>query len=441
MEIGRHLTKGIWGLADKSLPAVYGLGYVWLVIRVLPEEEFGNFVLVQEVFLIISGLATAFALQPLLKFAAEQDAAREGVVAAALLLNAAFVGAASLAVAALGGAAGSALHAPGLTSLLMMVPAMLAASFFRNFALTLLQARFLVREVFWTDAVHFLGAPLLVWGASRMHMFDSAADMVRINLVSLSASSLAGLWYARRMMRTGLRPPAAAVRQVWDYGKYSLGGVVSSLFSTKADSFILSAFTGPVQVAVYNSAKVFVRVYETASQVVQMFVLPAASRLASQGNRASLHAMTEKAILFLTIGLLPVTCLFVAFPGLLVNVLYGGRYAEAEPILRMFALLTFVVPLASIGSNVLMGLGEARLSFLLGLEVLAGSLAAFLLCIPPWGATGAGAGYVLASLVTAVLTLRYMLRFVPVTTAGVLRRVIDIREFLRKKISTSETNG
>ena len=439
MEIGRHLTKGIWGLADKSLPAVYGLGYVWLVIRVLPEEEFGNFVLVQEVFLVISGLATAFALQPLLKYTAEEGAGGDGIVGAALILNAAFVAAASIAVAALSGAAGSVLHAPGLTPLLVMVPAMLVASFFRNFTLTILQARFMVREVFWTDAVHFLGAPLLVWVASRMHMFNSAMAMVNVTLVSLGASSLAGLWYARGMLGGSARASRTALRMVWDYGKYSLGGVVSSLFSTKADSFILSAFTGPVQVAVYNSAKVFVRVYETASQVVQMFVLPAASRLASQGKGASLNALTEKAVLFVTVGLLPVTFLFWAFPGLLVSVLYGGRYAEAEPILRIFALLTFVVPLAAVGSNVLMGLGEARLSFLLGLEILAGSLAAFLLCIPPWGATGAGAGYALASLVTALLTLMYLRRFVPLTAAGVLRRVIDIREFLRKKISTTET--
>jgi O-antigen/teichoic acid export membrane protein len=266
-----------------------------------------------------------------------------------------------------------------------------------------------------------------------MHMFSSAMDMVRVNLASLTASSIAGLWFARRMMRIRLRPPAGAVRQVWDYGKYALGGVVSSLFSTKADSFILSAFTGPVQVAVYNSAKVFVRVYEMASQVVQMFILPAASRLSSRGSAESLRALTEKSILFLTLGLLPVTLLFVAFPGVLVQVLYAGRYADAEPILRIFSLLTFLLPLAAIGSNVLMGLGEARLSFILGLEVLAASLAALFLCIPAWGAAGAGAGYVLASAAAAVLTVRYLVRHVPLSAAAVLRRTRDIGMFIRNR--------
>jgi O-antigen/teichoic acid export membrane protein len=433
MEFGKYLAKGIWGLADKALPVVYGIGYVWLVIRVLPEEEFGNFVLVQEVFLVISGLATAFALQPLLKFSSEENARLEGVVPASLILNALFIAVASLLVAACSVPAGTLFNSPSLTPLMLYVPAMLAASFFRNFTLTLLQAQFRVQEVFWMDAVHFVGAPFLVWVMSRLHMFGSAMDLVLINLVSLSASSLAGLWFARGLLHMRLRPPREAVRQVWDYGKYSLGGVVSSLFSTKADSFILSAFTGPVQVAVYNSAKVFVRIFEMASQVVQMFVLPAASRLSSQGSFASLKAMTEKSLLFLTLGLLPVTVLFLAFPEILVRVIYAGKYAEAVPILRIFSLLTFVVPLAAVGSNVLMGLGEARLSFILGLQVLVASLAAFLLCIPPWGANGAGAGYLAASLITSILTARLLVRHVPLTTGAVLRRTRDIRTFIRNR--------
>src|SRR5512135_2673357 len=124
MEFGKYLAKGVWGLADKALPVVYGIGYVWLVIRVLPEEEFGNFVLVQEVFLVISGLATAFALQPLLKFSSEEAPDMVGSVSAALALNALFTLGASALVFALSAPAASLLHSRGLAPLLVMVPAM-----------------------------------------------------------------------------------------------------------------------------------------------------------------------------------------------------------------------------------------------------------------------------------------------------------------------------
>ena len=72
MRVSDHLEKGIWGIAGKCLPVIYGVAYVVLVIRVLSPSEFGNFTLIQELFLLISGLATAFALQPMLKFAAEE---------------------------------------------------------------------------------------------------------------------------------------------------------------------------------------------------------------------------------------------------------------------------------------------------------------------------------------------------------------------------------
>lgn len=434
MEFGKYLTKGIWGLADKALPVIYGIGYVWLVIRVLPEKEFGDFVLVQEVFLVISGLATAFALQPLLKFSSEKDASLEGIVSASLVLNALFIAVASLLVAAGSTTSGAVFHSPALATLMLYVPGMLGASFFRNFTLTLLQAQFRVQEVFWMDAVHFVGAPFLVWVTSRQHMFSSALDLITINLVSLSASSLAGLWFARRSMRLTLHPPHDALVRVWDYGKYSLGGVVSSLFATRADSFILSAFTGTVQVAVYNSAKVFVRVFEMASQVVQMFILPAASRLSSQGGDASLRALTEKAILFLTIGLLPVTVLFLGLPQILVAFLYQGRYEGAVPILRIFSMLTFFLPLAAVGVNVLMGLGQARLTFVLGIQILVVSLIAFLVCIPPGGPLGAGLGYLIATVLTAGLTWRALRRHVPLTLSGILRRTNDIHGFLRSRL-------
>ena len=435
MEVGKHLRAGLWGVADKMLAVVYGLGYVWLVIRVLPEEEFGNFVLVQEVFLLISGLATAFALQPLLKFAAEEEPDLTGVVSAALWLNAGFVLVASLLVVVASGPAGALFNSPSLSPLLLYVPALLAASFARNFTMTLLQAKFRIQEVFWMDALHFLGAPFLVWIVSRLHAFDTALDLIIINLASLGSSSLLGLWFARRMAHVTFRPPRDAVRRVWDYGKYTLGGIISSLFSTRADSFILSAFTGPVQVAVYNSAKVFVRLYEMASQVVQMFVLPAASLLSSKGDEASLKALTEKTILFLTIGLLPICFVFLLFPDSMVGLLYGGRYAGAIPVIRIFSLLTFLIPLLAVGSNVIMGVGDARLSFVLGIQSLAVSLAAFLVIIPAAGVLGAAIAYVTASGLCAALTARALVRHVPLSAGAVFRRWGDITEFLRSRLS------
>jgi lipopolysaccharide exporter len=434
MEFGKHLGKGIWGLADKALPVVYGLAYVVLVIRVLPAEEFGNFVLIQEIFLVISGLATAFALQPLLKFAAEGADDLKQVIGAALPLNIAFIVVASLLCVGGASLTGSLLNSPSLAPLMLYVPAMLAASFVRNFTLTLLQSRYRFQEVFWIDAMHFLGAPVGIWVVSHMHLFNTALALILINVASLSASSLLGLVLARSLFRVAFRPFGDEIRKVWDYGKYSLGGNFSYLVYSRADTFLLAMFTGPIPVAAYNSVKVFTKVYDMVSQVMQMFILPATSRLSVLGERKSLKTMVEKAILFFTVAMVPVFLLFLIAPPLLIDILYKGRYIEAAPTLQVFSLLALIAPLLAIGTNVLMGLGEARVSFVLGAQMLGISLLLYLVLIPWLGETGAALGYVLSSYIVAWLTIVRMNRFVPVTAAEIVRRHNDVVAFVRNRL-------
>jgi len=434
MELGKHLGKGIWGLADKSLPVIYGVAYVLLVIRVLPEEEFGNFVLVQEVFLIISALATAFSLQPLLKFASEQSADLPNVTGTALLLNLGVVLVPSVLIIGGRDALASVLNAPGLESLLLYVPALLFCSFPRNFTLVMLQTRFKIREVFVVDAFHFLAAPFLIWVVSRMHRFSDASVLLQINLVSLSLSSVVGVILSRGMLRVSLRPDRKQVRRMWQYGSYALGGMASTTLYTKADIFLLSSFGGPIQVALYNSVKVFTRLYEMVTQVIAMFLLPGVSHLASRGEEKSLIALVEKSTAFLTIAMIPVFVLFLLLPAPLIETVYQGRYLDGIPLMRVFAGLAFLVPIIGVAANVLMGLGEAKIGFRLSLHLLIASLVAYLILIPLLGAMGAAVAYLLSSLYVAVLSTVFLRRFVPITMGGLLRRRSDIWNFVRKQI-------
>jgi len=437
VELGKHLGKGIWGLADKGLPVFYGVAFVVLVIRVLPEVEFGNFVLVQEIFLVISGLAQGFALQPLLKFAAEENSESRDIVSAGFLLNAVFTVLCALVIVVVRQPLSVILNSPMLAPLLLYVPAMLIASLMRNFTLVLLQTRFMIKEIFWIDAVHFLGAPILVYIVSKMQAFDTALDLIVINIISLSASSILGAMLSRSMLSIRLRVDSTDVKKLWDYGKYSLGGIVSYLFSTKSDSFILSAFTGPVQVAVYNSVKVFIRVYDMATQVVQMFVFPAVSKFSSKGEFGTMKVLIEKAILFSTVGMMPVFVLFVGFAWPLVHIVYQGRYIEAIPMLQMFAVLSFAVPVTAVATNTLLGLGKARLGFIISILSFVSSVALYLVCIPLFGAMGAALGYILSSLVLAWLATYHMNILVPLRFRDVVARTNDIKQFLRNRLGNA----
>lgn len=226
----------------------------------------------------------------------------------------------------------------------------------------------------------------------------------------------------------------ATLARLWDFGKFAIGGAASQMLYTRIDSFALAAFAGPVAVAVYNAAKIVTRIFEMLTQVVQMFVLPATSRLAQEGNTASLRSMLEK-ILFATLaGMVPVALVLVFGASFMVNILYGNRYGEAVILLQIFSLLSFSTPFLAVAWNALMGLGEARASFNLGLVMIVVALVLYAIFIPLLGSQGAALAYVLATATIAFLAMSMMRRFVPITVPGIARRWRDVRTFAVKRV-------
>ena len=165
-----------------------------------------------------------------------------------------------------------------------------------------------------------------------------------------------------------------------------------------------------------------------------MFVFPAVSKLSSKGEFGPLKVLIEKSILFSTVGMLPVFIMFAGLASPLVHIVYEGRYVEAIPMLQGFAILSFVVPVTAVGTSVLLGLGKAKLGFVISVQSFAASVALYLVCIPLWGTFGATLGYVLSSLVLAGLTTYQMNMFVPITVREVFARTHDIVQFLKNRL-------
>jgi O-antigen/teichoic acid export membrane protein len=126
--------------------------------------------------------------------------------------------------------------------------------------------------------------------------------------------------------------------------------------------------------------------------------------------------------------------LFLFLAGPLVEVVYQGRYLEAIPMLQIFAGLAFVVPAMTIASNILLGLGQARLGFILGVILLGASILFYFIFIPWLGPIGATVAYVLSSLTLAWISLAQAKRFVPITFREVLGRTHDITAFVKYKL-------
>ena len=316
-----------------------------------------------------------------------------------------------------------------LSSLVLFIPVLLVTTYFRNFAVALLQATYRVREIFWIDSVYFCGSLILFSGAKLMNHLSTASDVLVSITVAQLLSSLTALAYTRRLFAGVRAPGTSAMRTLWNFGKYSFCTTGLSAVFSQMDVFLLSSLVGVGAVAVYNAARILTRVFDMMSQLILMFLLPFSSRHYAAGNIQTLSSTAEKTICFSTVVLLPIAFAMIAFPGEILHLLYGQRYADGAPIVRILGFVAVVVPWTAVSSSFVGGIGRVKEALFFGVGLVVVSGIVYPLCITAFGAAGAALAFVVVSTLFGVFVTIYVQRFVPFSVRGTFLRVRDIRTF------------
>ena len=440
MEIGRHIGKGTWALADKSLPVLYGVGFVFLVIRILPKEEFGIYVLIQNAFLLLVAMGTSFALQPMVKYAAETDDPAS-IAAAGSWMYAIFVMGVSFLIIVFKSPLSRLFHAPSFASLAWFLPIMLLVSFVRTVALALFQSKVLIQQMFWVNTVYFVGSLVAIAALLKEAQNQTASVLLVISTSALAASSLLALILVRGSFPRGgwrkvfsFEAERGIVIKTWNYGKFSFGASSMYALFTQGDSFVIASILGPVSVALYNAARVFTRIFDVILQVIVTFLVPTSSRLSSQKNSVELIALAEKSTFVFMAGVLPISVLLCLFAPEILSVFYRDRYAEAVPLLRILALSGLAVPLIGVASSFLFGIGKVYEVFITSLINTIIAILLFAVGTYMWGVNGAAWTMVFVSLFTAFTYGFTLIRFanVPLRVKSIVLRYRDAVNFVRK---------
>ena len=438
MQFGKHLNKGMWAFADKALPAMYGVGFIFLVIRILPEREYGAFVFVQSMYTIVAALGYSLSFQPLTKFASETK--DNGVYIVASLGMIALFFALVSCIAMAGGHAIASYLIPNddgkVLSLLHYLPALLFSGLYRSFAVSLLQTTYAIAKIFWIDAVYFIGTLVLIAIAKYINLFSTASDVITLIIVGQVCSTLLAMYLTRVAMSVKMALSWPAVKEMWHFGKYTFGGSsVYSVFS-QMDVFFISSFVGVTGVAVYSAAKIFTRIFDMLAQVAQMFLIPFSSKAFKEGAKDKLVVTAEKAICFSTIFLFPVFVAMVFFPQTILHLLYRGKYDQGAMIVQFFGLLALIAPWNIVLSNYIVGIGKAKETFFYALIFLFVAGISLYVFTGWYGVVGASAAYVFSFAFITVLFFFYVQKFFPITIVHVSRRTRDFWMFIRQNINS-----
>jgi len=431
MRFSDYLAKSFLAGLDKSLPVLYGLGYIFVVVPALPEREFGLLGLVEVVFYFILTVESGLVQTPMAKFIAE-TASSGWAIPSGFLLSSIVLSSLGVASYAFGGLLSSLFNAPELTGILWCVPLLLASSYLKNLTSQICIARHWTGRLVVIDAMYFLGSLAIVvyWG--RAGVLSAATHVLLANIFTACAASLLGVLFTRQVLwETTWKIHRHDLRRFLAFGKYSFGANMGAYINGQLDVILIAHFYGPLHVALYRVGKMIYRLYNTFSQALQVILLPIVSRLDASGQKDQLRVLYEKSMFFSYLVLIPLNCGLLLGADWIFFQLYGGRYQESIPLFRWLVAGTFFLPFGAIGGNILVGTGNPKLSFRTTWIVVCTYVITSLVLIRAMGIDGAAMATVIAAAAGAIVTTHYVKTLCSFTLRGILGRYSDALSFAK----------
>lgn len=430
MQFARHLSKGFWALSVQVVIAFYGIAIMFLVVRVLPEEEFGNYVLIQMAFMITANLGTAFAFAPLIRYVHEYED-RGILLTSSLFLGFAFFSTSGCIIWLFKNPLGSVLNSTGFTKLAFFLPALLASSFFKYFNHQLLRGLYRIKSIFLTELTYHTIAVALILGITFSTRLSSAFQMLMILVVANVVSSMVSFWLVRDQLSFAWRLDLGCIKTLFDYGKFTLGSSASGQVHERLDVFMIAAFAGPVEVAIFSSAKLFARIIEGYRQVTNLLAMPAFSKLNSEKKFDAIKATYEKGILFSHIILVPLCLLLIIFAEELYRVVYAEKYLDGVIILQLFAITGPLLAWQCLGEGLLNGLGFPKISFSAKTTAMVMKVILNLILISQFRSIGAVTAVIISTFILVYLLTRGVKSKISFSLYGIVGRFQDVINFIK----------
>jgi O-antigen/teichoic acid export membrane protein len=397
-----------------------------LIARALPQTDFGIYVLVTGLVLLLAQIAD-FGTGPVFgQHVGSLDAAPQGAAAGGRMLPGKIWGSFLLIRLVLAGCATGLGCAVALTFTGPARGAMILASLSVGFvAGRFLDPLYQVAGHAWRSAATQLaGAVSLIAFAALVWALHPTLPAFLWGFIVANAIYVAASWLAARDLIAG--PVRVEMKSVWRMAALAAPMGVSGLLTAvngRANLLFLAHDGGPASVATYGAATRVLDLAVNFAVVILWPLIPILSRSA-QAGQATLAAELRRQTRLLLRLMLPLLVATPAVSPLLVRALYGPQYAGSGPVLVMLALVGAGVVFSLLASYTLLAVRITKYSIpITGISVVV-NLTLNAILVPRYGPMGAAGAAVVCEAVLVGLVWTALARHLPgALSSGVLPMV------------------
>jgi O-antigen/teichoic acid export membrane protein len=393
-----------WALADQCVVSAANFFTIFLFARNLDAATFGAFMLAYTGLQLMTNLQNALVVQPHNVLAAGLKQPEYGRFTGALaLLQMAFCVAAGLVLGIAGWIVSLAYSsAIGHTLVALAIAAVpwMGQEFVRRVLYTRGDSRSAAINDGVTYGLQLFGAFVLVHAAAA---WATPASALWVLGLSSTIGLLVGVWQLRHQVSfesRGRGAFAGAWKEAWHFGKWLTAQNVFAWFGAQGHSWVVVAMLGVEQVGLYRAATHLVNVMNPLMQVCFSY-LPSRGSLAHQaGGQEGLSKWVKRMQGMLLLAIAPLLLALIAFPGQVLDLAYGDKYAGTN--------LPLILALMAIGQAILF----LKFPFDIGLLALRSTKSIFLAYLIP-----------VLLLLTSGVTLIHFFGILGVPMSGILINV------------------
>lgn len=148
-------------------------------------------------------------------------------------------------------------------------------------------------------------------------------------------------------LKTVTRQTSQSVKELYHFGKFSVGTSISSNLLRSSDTFIINFTLGPASVAIYNIAQSLMNIIDIPLRSFVATAMTSLSAAQNNNRKEEVEYILKKYAGALTLLFIPVAIGAVLFADVAVSLLGGGKYVgtPAANIFRIFMIFAIFFPI------------------------------------------------------------------------------------------------
>jgi len=228
-------------------------------------------------------------------------------------------------------------------------------------------------------------------------------------------------------LKHGVQIKKPSWEMIKSYTKFAMPLIIFTTMMTIAlntDKVMIQLFWDSVEVADYGMSQRIVTILLGLSAAVGTLLFPVISEAHAQGNMARIRKVTHSAERYLSLTILPIIVVFLAYPYEIFHII-GDQYLTAATILRIMTIYALVYVMFAIYIYQMNGLNRPGITAKVTLLVSLLNIGLNLILIPTsifgfplagWGIEGAGIATTASTVIGLVIIRYYSYKFAGMKT-------------------------